>query len=1142
MHYHPIIIFIVSLLITTANAFSQTQKDEYRTKVKDMFSHAYNAYLDHAYPYDELKPLTCKGQDTWGKFKLTLIDSLSTNMILGNYTEFHRVVNLILESVTTDIDVNVSIFETNIRVIGGLLSAHILQIRDPYANLTDNYPCAGPLLDLAREFANKLLPAFRTTTGMPYGTVNLKYGVNKNETPITCTACIGTLIVEFGTLTRLTGDPIYESTAMKALNALWKTRSEIGLVGNHIDVMTGKWTATDATIGAAVDSYYEYLAKGAILFQKPELMVQFKETVKVVNKHLRKDDWFTLSFMETGGKHKLYFQSLEAFWPGVLALTGSIDEAQRILLNYAQIIRHIGVMPEIYDYPNKKPLPGREGFPLRPEFVESLMYVYKATKDDTYLQIAAGIVDTINLMSKVPCGYSTVKNVITGQLDDRMESFFLAETVKYLYLIFDENNFIHNDGSEARIIDTDNGKCVVEAGGYIFNTEAHPIDPSMLYCCDKRKEKDLEMIDKFKSNINFLELLNIDESNVDSYLAGKEVVDEVKDTVPQQDEETANIDHKLLSEVIADIEENTTGSHLSLSPDEEKTFSIDGKKLNDLDEIKQIISHFTKHQSGSYAIDDAKKIILYLKDLRTKYGDISFSSIELQKSLIDEDIEHEVKKRTIDLIESIELVDDDKSWLLSQRVLTNAGSLNSVRFNNFTAQQAASALRPFYFEVHPDRFAKDPLVRQKNEKSLQIFNGYLNELYPVPKAQKPIEVNFSIRCKKTEKFINICVPLTGNDPRRIVRSALEKCELDTKKVPEPIENKSKVEHYETPSSASYSKREAEARWRSLHEQFYSKKKKKPIPNELLNALSKNHDFIREKMRNYEEMKENFKDEIAHLQRVVGLVDVRWTSRWEHSYLKRCLLTVSLMYKDAEPEVKTKIMYALHGYILNFGRGSHVCCNGNIQFGADDVPKNWLQVCLEATTRRNEINILHDLKSKVKSLLGNEFNLILDENDCILRTVTEYKTIYLRLKRRNKEEINKLRSLLKGSIIEVTSTNDELSLDKNGRIFIPCNVEYSALIQFLEANVEISKHLTKNLISKICEAESLQKTCVIILQLKDLSWDDTILIEDLRKCLTRLENATPEIKDLIKGMHVKISNNPNIYVMNDGKLVIPVDWI
>lgn len=113
---------------------------------------------------------------------------------------------------------------------------------------------------------------------MPYGTVNLRNGVPRGETPITCTAGVGTFILEFGTLSRLTGDPSFENAAMKALYSLWYSRSSIGLVGNHIDVLTGKWTALDSGIGAGVDSYYEYLVKGSVLLQKPELMSMFRGT------------------------------------------------------------------------------------------------------------------------------------------------------------------------------------------------------------------------------------------------------------------------------------------------------------------------------------------------------------------------------------------------------------------------------------------------------------------------------------------------------------------------------------------------------------------------------------------------------------------------------------------------------------------------------------------------------------------------------------------------------------------------------------------------------------------------------------------------------------------------------------------------
>lgn len=92
-----------------------------------MFHHAYDGYLKYAYPYDELRPLSCDGVDTWGSYSLTLIDALDTLSVMGNFSEFRRVVDLLLQnSEFLTNNINVSVFETNIRIIGGLLSAHLL--------------------------------------------------------------------------------------------------------------------------------------------------------------------------------------------------------------------------------------------------------------------------------------------------------------------------------------------------------------------------------------------------------------------------------------------------------------------------------------------------------------------------------------------------------------------------------------------------------------------------------------------------------------------------------------------------------------------------------------------------------------------------------------------------------------------------------------------------------------------------------------------------------------------------------------------------------------------------------------------------------------------------------------------------------
>uniref|UniRef100_A0A3Q2EGY4 alpha-1,2-Mannosidase n=1 Tax=Cyprinodon variegatus TaxID=28743 RepID=A0A3Q2EGY4_CYPVA len=463
-----------------------------RQRIRSMFYHAYDSYLSNAFPYDELRPLTCDGQDTWGSFSLTLIDALDTLLVLGNRTEFQRVASLLQDTVDFDIDVNASVFETNIRVVGGLLSAHLLASRAGM-ELEPGWPCSGPLLRMAEDAARKLLPAFETPTGMPYGTVNLMNGVSPTETPVTCTAGVGTFILEFATLTRLTGDPVFENAARRALNALWSTRSDIGLVGNHIDIVTRKWVAQDAGIGAGVDSYFEYLVKGAILLQDKELLSMYHS-----KNYTRFDDWYLWVQMHKGTVTMPVFQSLEAFWPGLQSLLGDLDSAVRTFQNYYSVWRQFGGLPEFYSITQGYTVDKREGYPLRPELIESAMYLFRATGDHTYLQFGLDALESIEQIAKTPCGYASVKDLRDHQLDNRMESFFLAETIKYLYLLFDPTHFLHGAGMEGEGSWEEgggSGQCVLGAGGFIFNTEAHPLDPAALHCCSLHNQEHQELQD-----------------------------------------------------------------------------------------------------------------------------------------------------------------------------------------------------------------------------------------------------------------------------------------------------------------------------------------------------------------------------------------------------------------------------------------------------------------------------------------------------------------------------------------------------------------------------------------------------------------------------------------------------------------------
>ncbi|XP_075252924.1 ER degradation-enhancing alpha-mannosidase-like protein 2 [Convolutriloba macropyga] len=476
----------------SSSEWTPDQLHRYRDKVKEMFYFAYDNYIRKAYPNDELRPITGTGHNTYGGVSVTLVDALDTLAVLGNISEFNRVVKVIENTFNFELDINVSLFETNIRVLGGLIGGHLMF--DQMGVPAENWPCDGPLLRKAQQLADKLIKAFDTPTGMPYGTINLKQGVNPKETPVTCTACVGTYYLEFATLSRLTGNSIYEETALKALNSLFKSRSAVDLVGNHINVSNGNWVYTDSTIGAAVDSYFEYLLKGSILTGNREMFEHFEVLIASVEKYMNKDDWHFWVSLNSGKPVLPYFNSLEAFWPGLMTLYGRIDYAKRSFANYYSLWSYFGFVPEFMNIQKQEVLKGKEGYPLRPELIESAFYLFQATKDPYYLTVGRQVVHSIESSAKVDFGYAHVNRVSDHALEDQMESFFLAETVKYLYLLFDVDNFVNSEGAKPRTVDfKDGSQCLINTAGYIFNTEAHLIDPAALYCCHNLKS-DLDII------------------------------------------------------------------------------------------------------------------------------------------------------------------------------------------------------------------------------------------------------------------------------------------------------------------------------------------------------------------------------------------------------------------------------------------------------------------------------------------------------------------------------------------------------------------------------------------------------------------------------------------------------------------------
>ncbi|MDT7602188.1 MAG: degradation enhancer, mannosidase alpha-like 2, partial [Acidobacteriota bacterium] len=413
-------------------------------KVKAEFLHAWGGYRRYAWGHDDLRPLAKTYHDWYDEpLYMTPVDALDTMILMGLKDEASETREFIARNLSFDKDIYVQNFEITIRHLGGLLSAY---------QLTGD----KRLLALAEDLGTRLLPAFNSPTGIPYRFVNLKSG--KVRGGVTNPAEAGTLLIEFGTLARLTGKPIFYDKAKRALVEVYKRRSAIGLVGSTINVETGEWVDRDSHISGGIDSYYEYLLKCWLLFGDEDCKRMWLESVRAVNKYLADETgaqlWYGHADMTTGGRAATVYGALDAFFPAVLALSGDLSRARRLQASGFKMWTTYNVEPEELNYRTMQIVSA--GYPLRPEIVESTYYLYHFTNDPQYLRMGATLFESFVRNCRTEDGYATLKSVATKEKSDEMQSFLFAETLKYFYLLF----------APPRTLDFNQ---------IIFNTEAHPI-------------------------------------------------------------------------------------------------------------------------------------------------------------------------------------------------------------------------------------------------------------------------------------------------------------------------------------------------------------------------------------------------------------------------------------------------------------------------------------------------------------------------------------------------------------------------------------------------------------------------------------------------------------------------------------------
>ena len=390
---------------------------------------AWGQYRERAWGKDQIKPISGGFESFPLKdhhLGLSLIEALDTLWVMGLDDEFGEGVDWVKRNLDFDVDGEVSVFETSIRLVGGLLSAF--------------HACGDPmLLAKARDCADRLLPSFAASPlGIPHRFVNLRTGKLRGRE--TNPAETGTFIPEFGFLSRATGDDRYRNAAKRAQVSMFERRSNSGLLADSIDCMTGEWKSRRATIGPPSDSYYEYLWDGWDLLGDRDCLRMYRACTAAILKHQPRTIggrlWLVDVDFETGKPINWDQDELASFYGGLLAQAGATRLGAAYTHSWAAMQKRYGVLPEELDASTGKAISVSNA--LRPELADAAFNLWLLDRRDEWRMIARDHYLAMKRWNKARHGYATLADVTASPKlqSDHCPGYWWSEQMKYYYLIF----------------------------------------------------------------------------------------------------------------------------------------------------------------------------------------------------------------------------------------------------------------------------------------------------------------------------------------------------------------------------------------------------------------------------------------------------------------------------------------------------------------------------------------------------------------------------------------------------------------------------------------------------------------------------------------------------------------------------------
>lgn len=456
-----------------------------REKVKEMMKFAWDNYERFAWGKNELRPLTKNGHvgNMFGGLRgASIIDSLDTLYIMGLQEEYTHAKEWLRSSLDLNSNGEASLFEVNIRYVGGLLSAYYLTGDELFKRKV-------------LELGEKLLPAFNTPTGIPRGVINLGSGTSWSwgwaSAGSSILAEFGTLHLEFVHLSQLSGNPIYTEKVMNIRKLLDKIEKPHGLYPNFLSPVSGNWVQHHVSVGGLGDSFYEYLIKSYLMSDKTDegAKKMYYSALEAIEANLVQKSAGGLTYMAEwrGGilDHKMgHLACFSGGMVGIGADDAATPQKRQHYLDLAAEITHTchesytrsatKLGPEAFRFDG-----GAEAtatrlsdryYILRPEVIESYMYMWRLTHDPKYREWGWEAVEALERHCRVDSGFSGIRDVYSTTVshDNMQQSFFLSETLKYLYLLFSDDDLLPLED-------------------WVFNTEAHPL-PVVRQACLQEQE------------------------------------------------------------------------------------------------------------------------------------------------------------------------------------------------------------------------------------------------------------------------------------------------------------------------------------------------------------------------------------------------------------------------------------------------------------------------------------------------------------------------------------------------------------------------------------------------------------------------------------------------------------------------------